>query len=313
MTSQSHVTMFKNTGSVTEQHKRISHTTGDNNEEEKHILAGRYKTKLCKNYVAKGECPYDVRCMFAHGEDELRTSDDNIRDGLVTEEAIKDFQRQQNQAKRRAAFAAAREHNNHDHSRSHSHSHNVRPVPHRNVYEMEENVESNEVYRNRHRHHNLRLHPQQEPVSIPQPQQQQQQEQQFQLQSAVAQYYTHNPYVFDLIPAAARLFPVYQEVVEEGCWYEEEPVPAQEDYYFPSSDMMMPLVPSLVTQQYLPYPHQQCGKQFETVASASTYSGEEAMYGHSESSASSAYRSVARCTAAELPSNSDIPAMVMEP
>ncbi|KAG5467219.1 hypothetical protein CUR178_00860 [Leishmania enriettii] len=305
MTSQSHMTVSKHHGTAAEQHKRMSHASGDTNEEEKHILAGRYKTKLCKNYVAKGECPYDVRCMFAHGEEELRTSDDNVRDGLVTEEAIKDFQRQQSQAKRRAAFAAARE-PNHDHS----HSHAVRAASHRSAYEMDENVENDEAYRNRH-HQNLRLHPRQE--SAPIPQQQKQQQQQFQLQGAMAQCYTHNPYAFNLIPPAARLFPVYHEVVEEGFWYEEEPVPAQEDYYFPSSDMMMPLVPSLVTQQYSQYPHQHCGKQCETVTSASSYSGEEAMYGHSESSASAAYRSMARCTAAELPSNSDIPTMVMEP
>ncbi|KAG5466687.1 hypothetical protein LSCM1_00857 [Leishmania martiniquensis] len=304
MTSQSHVTMSKHNGSAVEQHKRTSHTSGDTNEEEKHILAGRYKTKLCKNYVAKGECPYDVRCMFAHGEEELRTSDDNVRDGLITEEAIKDFQRQQNQAKRRAAFAAAREHN---HDRSHSHT--VCVASHRSAYETEENVENNEAYRGRHPHQNLRQRPQQESVSIAQ----QQQQQQFQLQGAMTQCYTHNPYALDLIPPAARLFPVYHEVVEEGCWYEQELAPPQEDYYFPSSDMMLPLVPSSVTQKCSQYPHQQCSKQFETVTSSSSYSGEEVMYGHGESSASAAYRSMARCTAAELPSNSDIPAMVMEP
>ncbi|CAJ1014980.1 putative Zinc finger C-x8-C-x5-C-x3-H type (and similar) [Leishmania utingensis] len=307
MASQSHMAMSKHTDAVAEHHKRIFQAAGDNNEEEKHILAGRYKTKLCKNYVAKGECPYDVRCMFAHGEEELRTTDDNIRDGLTTEEAIKGFQRQQNQAKRRAAFATGREHNSHDHHSSHSHI--VRTASHRNGYEVEEASENDEVCRNHHRHHSLCLLRQNESVSTPQ----QQQQQQFQLQSVMTQCYTHNPYVFDLIPSAARLFPVYREMIEEGCWYEEESVPAPEDYYFPSSDMMMPLVPSLVTQQYPQYPHTQCGKQFETGASVSNYTGEEVMYGHSESSASSMYRSMARCTAAELPSNSDIPAMVMEP
>ncbi|CAD2214581.1 Zinc finger protein CTH1 [Angomonas deanei] len=61
--------------------------------EEKHILADRYKTKMCKNYLETGSCPYEVRCMFAHGEEELRTAEQNLADGLDTEEAIKAFQR----------------------------------------------------------------------------------------------------------------------------------------------------------------------------------------------------------------------------
>lgn len=58
------------------------------------VLAERYKTKYCKNFVQYQHCPYEERCMFAHGEEELRTVEDNVRDGLVTEEAIKTFQRQ---------------------------------------------------------------------------------------------------------------------------------------------------------------------------------------------------------------------------
>ncbi|EKF32274.1 hypothetical protein MOQ_003879 [Trypanosoma cruzi marinkellei] len=58
------------------------------------ILAERYKTKFCRNYVLTGICPYQRRCMFAHGEYELRTPEMNIRDGLVTEEAIRLFRRQ---------------------------------------------------------------------------------------------------------------------------------------------------------------------------------------------------------------------------
>uniref|UniRef100_A0A0A9YKG1 Zinc finger CCCH domain-containing protein 9 n=1 Tax=Lygus hesperus TaxID=30085 RepID=A0A0A9YKG1_LYGHE len=67
----------------------------DSNEAIKHILAERFKTKLCKNFCATGECPYANHCMFAHGNTELRTCRDNIRDGLVTEEAIKAFHHQQ--------------------------------------------------------------------------------------------------------------------------------------------------------------------------------------------------------------------------
>lgn len=54
------------------------------------VQADRYKTRMCDKWAA-GNCPYDVRCMFAHGEEELRTADDNIRDGLLTEEAIRQY------------------------------------------------------------------------------------------------------------------------------------------------------------------------------------------------------------------------------
>lgn len=59
----------------------------------KNILAERYKTKFCRNYLETSTCPYGVRCMFAHGEHELRTKEMNLSDGLVTEDAIRKFQR----------------------------------------------------------------------------------------------------------------------------------------------------------------------------------------------------------------------------
>ena len=62
-------------------------------EERSNILAERYKTKMCRNYTAAGHCPYESRCMFAHGDHELRTTEMNLDDGLVTEEAIRSFQR----------------------------------------------------------------------------------------------------------------------------------------------------------------------------------------------------------------------------
>lgn len=58
-------------------------------------LAERFRTKLCRNFVATGVCPYDTRCMFAHGEALLRTKEDNLRDGLTSEEAIKYFKREE--------------------------------------------------------------------------------------------------------------------------------------------------------------------------------------------------------------------------
>lgn len=74
---------------------------------DKHILANRYKTKMCKNFITTGSCPYEMRCMFAHGEYELRTSKDNLRDGLTSEEAIRRFQHQQQYMKRRSMRGAA--------------------------------------------------------------------------------------------------------------------------------------------------------------------------------------------------------------
>ncbi|RNF00626.1 Zinc finger protein CTH1 [Trypanosoma rangeli] len=57
------------------------------------ILAERYKTKFCRNYMETGMCLYGWRCMFAHGAHELRTPEMNFHDGLVTEEAIRAFRR----------------------------------------------------------------------------------------------------------------------------------------------------------------------------------------------------------------------------
>lgn len=62
--------------------------------ERKAVLADRYKTRMCRNFEESGRCPYEMKCMFAHGEAELRTTEMNMEDGLVTEEAIKAFQRQ---------------------------------------------------------------------------------------------------------------------------------------------------------------------------------------------------------------------------
>ena len=63
------------------------------NDKARYLLAERYKTKMCRNYMTTGHCPYTHRCMFAHGQQELRTTDMNVRDGLMTEEAIRSFQR----------------------------------------------------------------------------------------------------------------------------------------------------------------------------------------------------------------------------
>ena len=41
--------------------------------QEKSQINSNYKTELCKNYQAKGFCPYGRKCKFAHGEIELIT------------------------------------------------------------------------------------------------------------------------------------------------------------------------------------------------------------------------------------------------
>jgi hypothetical protein len=71
----------------------------------KPILAERFKTQMCRNYERTGSCPYVHRCMFAHGEWELRTPDMNILDGLVTEAAIKEFKRVNYEVRRAASEA----------------------------------------------------------------------------------------------------------------------------------------------------------------------------------------------------------------
>ena len=34
-----------------------------------------HKVELCKNFISKGYCPYESRCRFAHGREELRARD----------------------------------------------------------------------------------------------------------------------------------------------------------------------------------------------------------------------------------------------
>lgn len=288
MTNQTHQT-FPTKRAAAEHQKRTSAAVADA-EEEKHILADRYKTKMCKNYVAKGECPYEVRCMFAHGEKELRSSEDNIRDGLLTEEAIKAFQRQQNQAKRRAAYAAARE--------AEARAAAAAAPAQMDCYADAE--EENEMaYYSQPRHHHNYVQQRDSldaPRFVPQGQH---------MEHAVG-VYVHNPYAFNIIPAEAREFIVYEEVPEEGYWY-EEPMAMEENYYFPSAEMMAPLVPSSVTQQAR---HQQLYN------ANPMYSGsfsDEAAYGQSESSDYSTYAVKTRCGAAEMPDFSDEAPMVLEP
>lgn len=284
MTNQTHTT-FPTKKAAAEHQKRTSAVVHEG-EEDKHILADRYKTKMCKNYVSRGECPYEVRCMFAHGDKELRTSEDNIRDGLITEEAIKAFQRQQNQARRRAAYAAARE----------AEAHAAAAASAQQERSVEEDYFSHPVQQQQQQQRiGLDV-----PCFIPQSQE----------MPHHTGFFAHNPYAYHILPAEAREFAVYAEMPEEeGYWYEESAAPAAsaaalgESYYFPSSEMMAPLVPSSVTQ-----PH-----YYATEMGFSSNGSEEAAYGQSESSDYSGYVAKAHCVAAEMPSFSDEVPMVLEP
>jgi len=55
------------------------------------ILADNFKTKACQHYEATGSCPFQARCMFAHGGADVRTREMNLADSLFTEGHIKAF------------------------------------------------------------------------------------------------------------------------------------------------------------------------------------------------------------------------------
>mmetsp|Transcript_30456 Transcript_30456/g.94055 ORF Transcript_30456/g.94055 Transcript_30456/m.94055 type:complete len:269 (-) Transcript_30456:1151-1957(-) len=52
------------------------------------IIAERFKTKMCKNYETTGQCQYGARCMFAHGARELRTTEQNMADGITNQGSV---------------------------------------------------------------------------------------------------------------------------------------------------------------------------------------------------------------------------------
>ena len=77
-------------------------------EDPRKVLADRFKTRPCANYEATGACPYAHRCMFAHGPHEARTAEENVRDGLFTEEAIKAFRQAEQKRRKRKKDTARR-------------------------------------------------------------------------------------------------------------------------------------------------------------------------------------------------------------
>ena len=63
----------------------------DKVEARKRLFATRFKTEMCRTYSAEGACPYEGRCMFAHGAGDLRTEAMNERDGLTSALAVREW------------------------------------------------------------------------------------------------------------------------------------------------------------------------------------------------------------------------------
>ena len=46
--------------------------------EEEHKKDPKYKTELCQKFMETGNCPYGIKCRFAHGKNELNSKIFNI-------------------------------------------------------------------------------------------------------------------------------------------------------------------------------------------------------------------------------------------
>jgi hypothetical protein len=57
------------------------------------LIHNRFRTRVCRNFSARGACPYGQRCMFAHGPQELRSVDQNLEEGLTSDEAVRAYLR----------------------------------------------------------------------------------------------------------------------------------------------------------------------------------------------------------------------------
>jgi len=60
-------------------------------------FAIRFKTELCRSFETEHHCPYEGKCVFAHGASDLRTPEQNEADGLITDTAIRGWLRRQKQ------------------------------------------------------------------------------------------------------------------------------------------------------------------------------------------------------------------------
>lgn len=70
--------------------------------ERQRLFALRFRTEQCRTFVESGECRYRDRCMFAHGENELRTQTMNEADDLTSDKAVRVWIRD----RRREAYTA---------------------------------------------------------------------------------------------------------------------------------------------------------------------------------------------------------------
>eukprot|EP00760_Papus_ankaliazontas_P004852 PhM_4_TR12212/c0_g1_i1/m.29186 len=52
----------------------------------------RFRTTICRHYRATGFCPYAPRCLFAHGDHELRSTNTNTTDGITDLSRLREAQ-----------------------------------------------------------------------------------------------------------------------------------------------------------------------------------------------------------------------------
>mgnify|MGYP001160830304 CR=1 FL=1 len=45
-----------------------------------------WRVQMCRYHLDGEECPHGDECNFAHGQHQLRTRGDNLRDGICTQE-----------------------------------------------------------------------------------------------------------------------------------------------------------------------------------------------------------------------------------
>jgi hypothetical protein len=70
-----------------------ANANGLSSTERRRQFALRFKTQLCRSHAVDGGCLYKYKCVFAHGEAELRTEELNQQEGIVSEAAIRDWRR----------------------------------------------------------------------------------------------------------------------------------------------------------------------------------------------------------------------------
>lgn len=54
-------------------------------------FVNHYETRMCTHFMGTGDCPFDEDCRYAHGHDDKRTYAANVRDGITSVEALREF------------------------------------------------------------------------------------------------------------------------------------------------------------------------------------------------------------------------------